>query len=257
MKNIRSDAPRERLIFALDVGEGLTEVLSWVKRLRDHVGCFKVGKEAFTHLGPGLVEAIHQGGGRVFLDLKFHDIPNTVARAAEAAVRMGVNMFNVHALGGSRMMVETATAVRNMAARLDVPAPVILAVTVLTSLDDRDLSDLGFRMSTEALVVHLAVQARAAGLDGVVASARDVPAIRAACGEACLIVTPGIRRDGVDAGDDQKRILSPEGAVAAGADYLVVGRPIRMAVDPAAEADDIVRAITAGLATRTGAPPRV
>ncbi|HOD29787.1 MAG TPA: orotidine-5'-phosphate decarboxylase [Syntrophales bacterium] len=257
MKNIRSNDPRERLIFALDVGEGLPEALTWVKRLRDHVGIFKVGKEAFTHLGPDLVRAIHQGGGRVFLDLKFHDIPNTVARAAEAAVRLGVSMFNVHALGGARMMAETATAVRNMAARLGAPAPVILAVTVLTSLDDRDLSDLGFRMSTEALVVHLAMQARTAGLDGVVASARDVPAIRAACGEAFLIVTPGIRRDAVDAGDDQKRILSPEGAVTAGADYLVVGRPIRMAADPAAEADDIVRAITAGLAARTGAPPRV
>jgi orotidine-5'-phosphate decarboxylase len=112
-------------------------------------------------------------------------------------------------------------------------------------------------MSTEALVVHLAMQARTAGLDGVVASARDVPAIRAACGEAFLIVTPGIRRDAIDAGDDQKRILSPEGAVAAGADYLVVGRPIRMAADPVEEADNIVRAITVGLAARTGAPPRV
>lgn len=252
MKNMRIEAPRERLIFALDVGDRLAETLAWVERLRDHVGIFKVGKEAFTQLGPGLVEAIRQGGGRVFLDLKFHDIPNTVARAAEAAVRLGVSMFNVHALGGSEMMKETARAVRNEAGRLSVAPPVVLAVTVLTSLDDRDLVDLGFRMSTEALAVHLARRAQDAGLDGVVASARDVRAIREACGETFAVVTPGIRREAVDAGDDQKRILSPEGAVAAGADYLVVGRPIRKAADPAIEADAIVRAIALGLARRPG-----
>jgi orotidine-5'-phosphate decarboxylase len=149
MKNIRSNDLKQgavdRLIFALDVGTGLPEALSWVDRLQDHVGLFKVGKESFTLYGPEIVRQILCRGSRVFLDLKFHDIPNTVARAAEGAVDLDVSMFNIHALGGKKMMEETVAAVRRRSEALNKPMPVILAVTVLTSLNDEDLRGLRTR----------------------------------------------------------------------------------------------------------------
>ena len=240
----------DRLIFALDIGAGLSEALSWVDRLQNHVGLFKVGKESFTLYGPEVVRKIQDRGGRVFLDLKFHDIPNTVARAAEGAVRMDISMFNIHALGGKKMMEETVISARKTAEAMHKPTPVILAVTVLTSLNDEDLRSLGFNCSTETLVLTLSRMAQDAGVTGVVASAQDVAAIRKRCGPEFLIVTPGIRGVGNVTGDDQKRTLTPGEAIQRGADYLVVGRPIRMADDPVFAAEQIIGEISAGLQIR-------
>ena len=246
MMNTSINLPRERLIFALDIGGGLEEALSWVDRLWDHVGLFKVGKESFVRYGTEIIRQIQARGGRVFLDLKFHDIPNTVARAAEAASELGVAMFNLHALGGREMMMETVGAVRRFAERSEVRPPVVLAVTVLTSLNDSDLKILGFSRGTGETALHLARLAQDAGVSGVVASAVDAAAIRKACGGDFLIVTPGIRGVTEVAGDDQKRIVTPSEALRCGADYLVVGRPIRQAADPAGEADAIVGEIARG-----------
>ncbi|MCG2740871.1 MAG: orotidine-5'-phosphate decarboxylase [Syntrophaceae bacterium] len=251
MMNTASNLPRERLIFALDIGGGLEEALSWVDRLRDHVGLFKVGKESFVRYGTEIVRQIHARGGRVFLDLKFHDIPNTVVRAAEAATELGVAMFNLHALGGREMMTETVGAVRKFAERSEIRPPVVLAVTVLTSLNNSDLIILGFSRGTGETALQLARLAQDAGVSGVVASAADAAAIRKACGGDFLIVTPGIRGVKEVAGDDQKRIMTPSEAVRCGADYLVVGRPIRQAADPAGEADAIVGEIARGLCLET------
>jgi orotidine-5'-phosphate decarboxylase len=252
MMKTANNSPRDRLIFALDVGGGLEEALSWVGRLWNHVGLFKVGKESFVRYGTEIVRQIHARGGKVFLDLKFHDIPNTVARAAEAACGLGVAMFNLHALGGMRMMVETVGAVRTFTERSGGKPPLILAVTVLTSLNDDDLKLLGFNGGTRETALHLARLAQDAGVSGVVASAEDAAAIRQACGGQFWIVTPGIRGAKEVAGEDQKRIVTPAEAVAAGADYLVVGRPIRQAADPAGEADAITEEIVRGLALRDG-----
>jgi orotidine-5'-phosphate decarboxylase len=254
MRNIPSDALRqravERLIFALDIGADLPETLSWVDRLRDHVGLFKVGKESFTLHGPEIVRQIIRRGGRVFLDLKFHDIPNTVARAAEGAVKLNVSMFNIHALGGKKMMQETVAAVRRSSEAMQKPMPVILAVTVLTSLNDEDLRGQGFRCSADALALTLSKMAQDAGVTGVVASAQDIVAIREGCGRDFLIVTPGIRSADTVRDDDQKRTLTADEAIRRGADYLVVGRPIRMADDPISAAEQIIEKISAGLRMR-------
>jgi orotidine-5'-phosphate decarboxylase len=250
MMNTPNDAPRDRLIFALDVGGGLDEALSWVDRLWDHVGLFKVGKESFVRYGTEIVQEIHARGGKVFLDLKFHDIPNTVARAAEAAMDLGVAMFNVHALGGWQMMVETVEAVRRLADTQEKSGPIVLAVTVLTSLRDSDLGIMGFERGTRETALNLARLAQDAGISGVVASAEDAAAIRMVCGSSFLIVTPGIRGTREVAGDDQKRIMAPCEAVRNGADFLVVGRPIRQAANPASEADEIVGEIARGLSLR-------
>jgi len=250
--NTASSTPRERLIFALDIGGELEEALSWVDRLWEHVGLFKVGKESFVRFGTDIVQQIHARGGQVFLDLKFHDIPNTVARAAEAACGLGVAMFNLHALGGMRMMTETVDAVRRFAERSAEKPPVVLAVTVLTSLNDGDMKVLGFGRGTRETALNLARLAQDAGVSGVVASAEDAAAIRKACGGEFLIVTPGIRATKEVMGDDQKRIVTPAEAVSYGADYLVVGRPIRQAADPAGEADAITQEIVRGLALRNG-----
>ena len=252
MMNTANDSPRDRLIFALDVGGGLEEALSWVDRLWDHVGLFKVGKESFVRYGTEIVRQIHARGGKVFLDLKFHDIPNTVARAAEAACGLGVGMFNLHALGGMRMMTETVAAVQKFTERSGDKPPVILAVTVLTSLNDDDLKLLGFNKGTRETALNLARLAQDAGVSGVVASAEDAAAIRKACGDPFWIVTPGIRGAKEVAGEDQKRIVAPAEAISSGADYLVMGRPIRQASDPAGEADAITEEIARGFALRDG-----
>jgi len=241
MKNTRSNNLKERLIFALDATGDLAGTLSWVVRLKDHVGMFKVGKETFTRYGPEIVARITGEGGKVFLDLKFHDIPQTVARAAEAAVELGVAMFNMHALGGRKMLREAISSAFRRAEELQISKPVILAVTVLTSLNSADLEALGFCSSVEELVLHLAKLAQDEGASGVVASPQDIAAIREACGRDFVIVTPGIRGKMGLTGDDQKRTLTASEAVRLGADYLVVGRPIRLAADPVAEADAIAR----------------
>lgn len=250
MTTTPSDRARSRLIFALDVADGIDEALSWVRRLRDHVGLFKVGKEAFTSLGPEIVHRIRQEGAEVFLDLKFHDIPNTVARAAEAACGLGAAMFNVHASGGRRMVADAVKAVRSWSGERGIDPPLVLAVTILTSLDGKDLQDIGFAFDVDGMVLRLAGMARDAGAGGVVASPHDAAAIRKACGRDFIIVTPGIRGADAVAGDDQKRAWSADEAVRAGADYVVVGRPIRLARDPAAEADRIVARIGEGLSGR-------
>jgi orotidine-5'-phosphate decarboxylase len=234
------------------------------ERLQGHAGMFKVGSELFTAEGPVPVRYLVTTGQRVFLDLKFHDIPNTVRAAAREAAELGVSMVNVHASGGRKMMeaaLEGArSALQSVSRRMqgsagiavgDGARPRVLAVTILTSLESQDLEELGISGTPVEAVLRLARLAQSAGLDGVVASPREISAIRQACGPGFLIVTPGIRpasalhsvsrrMPGSAATDDQARIATPASAIAAGADYLVVGRPITGAPDPVAAADAIV-----------------
>jgi orotidine-5'-phosphate decarboxylase len=247
MKNISNSRAVDKLIFALDAAS-FDEAMSWINLLSGHVGMFKVGKELFTSVGPRIIDCIKRKNQRVFLDLKFHDIPNTVARAAEAAVNLGVDMFNIHASGGRRMISETAKAAEAFAGKHNVKMPVILAVTILTSLNDADLLEIGFEKSTNAQVLHLARLAKSAGAHGVVASPQDIAALRADSGNDFIIVTPGIRSSKEQVADDQKRTLTAREAIQLGADYIVVGRPIRMAKDPLAACRDFVDEIAAGMA---------
>ena len=249
MTNISNKQTSDKLIFALDAAS-MQEALSWIELLAGHVGMFKVGKELFTAVGPQIIESIKQKGSKVFLDLKFHDIPNTVARAAEAAVKADVDMFNVHALGGSKMIQETVSAAGACADKLGKARPVILAVTVLTSLNNDDIAEIGFEKSTDDLVLHLAKMAQKSGASGVVSSPQDIAVLRANLDSKLVIVTPGIRSAGEEAKDDQKRTLSAYEAIKAGADYIVVGRPIRKAKDPLQACLQINREIDAGLQAR-------
>ena len=229
----------DRLIVALDVESG-ARALELASQLRSVAGGFKIGTRLFTLEGPALVQRLVDTGTRVFLDLKFHDIPNTVAQAVESAVQTGAWMINVHASGGVPMMEAAARAGRETAARLNRPAPLLIAVTVLPSMDARTLQDIGVQRPLADQVIALARMTQAAGLHGVVASAQETPGIRAACGPGFVIVTPGIR--GASAGnamDDQSRTMGPGEAVKAGADYIVVGRPIIAATDPRQAAESI------------------
>ena len=206
----------------------------------------KVGKELFVAAGPGLVETLVSRGFGVFLDLKFHDIPNTVASACRAAARMGVWMINVHASGGRAMMQAAREALAAEQQR-----PKLIAVTVLTSMGESDLADIGMHGNTEEAVRRLAQLAQRAGLDGVVCSAQEARVLRAACGADFNLVTPGIRLADIastPAQDDQKRIMTPRAAMDAGADYLVIGRPITQSADPVATLQRIQREITTGAA---------
>jgi len=231
---------KEKLIVALDV-ETAAEARRVFEGLRDAAGMFKVGSQLFTAEGPGFVRELVAAGARVFLDLKFHDIPNTVAAASREAVRLGVSLFNVHASGGSEMMRRAADAVREEAARLGTEAPRLIAVTVLTSMDAAALSETGVSgRSLEEQVAGLARLASEAGLDGVVASPHEIGLVREGVGrEGFLVVTPGVRPAGV-AGDDQRRVMTPAEAVRAGADFVVVGRAILGASDPAGAARAVV-----------------
>lgn len=249
MKSILNNRPEDRLIFALDT-PAPDEAMSWIDRLSGHVGMFKVGKELFTSAGPEIVRLVKQRGSRIFLDLKFHDIPNTVARAGEAAVDLQVDMFNVHASGGGRMIRDTVDAVAARAAKLGVETPAVLAVTVLTSLSDSELEEIGFKMKANDLTLRLAKLARQAKAGGVVASPRDIAMLRREMGEDFLIVTPGIRNFRETVEDDQKRTQSAREAISAGADYIVVGRPIRQAENPHDACRLIVSEIAEGLAVR-------
>lgn len=226
------DEARNKIIFALDVN-GLAEIDRYAEMLSAKVGMFKVGKELFTATGPEAVKTVQRHGGQVFLDLKYHDIPNTVAKAMLEAARMGVQLANLHALGGAEMMETAATAVRK---EFGDERPRLLAVTILTSSTEETLRGVGIEHPVQDMVVRLARLARDAGMDGVVASPLEIELIRAACGPDFLIVTPGVR-PGFAAVDDQKRIMTPAEAVKAGADYLVIGRPIAKADDPSAAAD--------------------
>ena len=229
---------KDRLIVALDVPER-EKALEIVDMLYDCCGMFKIGLEPFCNFGPTFVEEIQDRGGRVFLDLKFHDIPRTVAQAGRAAARLGVEMFNVHIAGGREMMKAVVEAVREETA--GEKQPKILGVTVLTSLGADELTrDLGIDRSPLEQVVFWAQEAEECGLSGVVASPKEISAIREHCGCDFLIVTPGIRPAGAGTGD-QKRVSTPGDAVKNGVDYLVVGRPILQAQDPRQAALDIVR----------------
>lgn len=221
-----------RVFVALDFANP-THALALVDRL-DPAACgLKVGKELFVLAGPEPVRWMIDRGFAVFLDLKFHDIPNTAASACAAATRLGVAMLNVHASGGRAMLAAAREAVDRTAADLGKKSPLLIAVTVLTSLADRDLADVGVAGTAAAQVAKLALLTKAAGLDGVVCSAQEAPALRAACGPAFKLVTPGIRlADG--RADDQARVVTPENAVRNGSDYLVIGRPITQAPDPLA-----------------------
>jgi orotidine-5'-phosphate decarboxylase len=235
---------RDALLVALDVDTGELAI-ALATLLRDTVGGVKVGSRLFTREGPALVRRLVDAGTRVFLDLKFHDIPNTVAQAVESAVTTGAWMVNVHASGGMQMMQAAATAGRETAATAGRPAPLLIAVTVLTSMDETALRSVGVQRPLADHVETLARMARDAGLDGVVASPLETAAIRAACGPDFAIVTPGIR--GGSAGHerhDQSRTMGPAEAVAAGASYIVVGRPIIAAADPRAAAEAIVQELS-------------
>ena len=229
---------KQKLMLALDV-DSREKAEEWVHKLKAHVGFFKVGLQLFTKEGPELVRSIRARGGRIFLDVKYHDIPNTVARACEAAVSLNVDFINVHALGGKAMMQGAAQALADTAARMRLPRPRLLAVTILTSHDARSVrQDIGLKGLPQAEVRRLALAAKAAGCDGVVCSPQEIKLVRAACGPAFIIVTPGVLPAGADK-QDQKRTLSAGEAVVAGADYLVVGRPITGAADPLAAVRDL------------------
>ena len=230
----------ERLLVALDV-ETLPDATRLLDTLAGAVTGCKIGPQLFTAAGPAAVEAARKRGFRVFLDLKFHDIPNTVAGAVREATRLGVFMLNVHASVGLAMMRAAATAARESAAALGVPRPICLGVTVLTSLDRHALDrEVGGSATVESHVLHLAARAREAGLDGCVASPREIRALRLAMGDRFVIVTPGIRPSSASGGDDQVRTATPATAARAGADYIVVGRPIIAAKDPRAAAAAIL-----------------
>lgn len=232
----------KKIIFALDV-KGMSEVEFWAEKLSGHVGMFKVGKQLFTACGPAAVKAITKCGGEVFLDLKYHDIPNTVAMATLEAARLGATLCNLHALGGYEMMATTMESLDKEFGSADRSR--VLAVTILTSSNEETLRGIGIEHSVPEMVVRLATLAKKAGVDGVVASPQEVGLIREACGKDFLVVTPGVRPVFAST-DDQKRIMTPADAVKAGADYLVIGRPIAAAPDPVQATQAIVDEIVAG-----------
>jgi orotidine-5'-phosphate decarboxylase len=233
------------ILVALDVSTA-AEARRIADALGDSVGGLKIGFQLFTSVGPSIVRDMVAAGHRVFLDLKFHDIPNTVAGAVAAATELGVWMVNVHAAGGPAMMTAARDAAAQRSSALGTPKPLVIAVTVLTSMDAPTLSAVGVSRSPFDQVVHLARMTKDCGLDGVVASPQETAAIRDACGADFAIVTPGIRGGAaaVSKPDDQSRVSTPAGAIAAGSSYLVIGRPITAAQDPRAAAQAILQEIT-------------
>jgi orotidine-5'-phosphate decarboxylase len=226
------NSPGPRVIVALDFANPM-HALALADRLDPRMCALKVGKEMFVVAGPEPVRWMVERGFRVFLDLKFYDIPNTVAQACAAATRLGVWMLNVHAAGGSAMLAAARASVDATAAGMGKPNPLLIAVAVLTSLGDKDLADVGVAETAPRQALRLARLTAAAGLDGVVCSAVEAPALRSALGPRFTLVTPGIRPAG-SGKDDQARTITPEAAIANGADYLVIGRPITQAPDPVA-----------------------
>ena len=215
-----------------------------VAELKDSVGMFKVGHQLFTAYGPDIVRRIIGMGGRVFLDLKYHDIPNTVAKASAEAVKLGVSIFNVHSLGGLDMMKAAAESAKETAEKHNLPLPILLAVTVLTSMDEKSLrKELKITRSLQREVAHLARLAQRAGMHGVVASPQEIKMLRRAVRGEFIILTPGVRPAWADK-DDQKRVMTPGEAVKAGADYIVVGRPVLKAPDRKAAVEKILEEMT-------------
>jgi len=229
---------RNPILAAIDTPD-LQHAKELARRLGDSVGGIKLGLEFFNANGPDGVRDVARDNDRLFLDLKFHDIPNTVAGAVRAAVRLRPMILNVHAAGGASMMRAAHEAAEDEAARLGTPRPLVIAVTVLTSLDETDLASIGQNGPVGDQVVRLARLARECGLDGVVCSPHEIAALREACGSAFALVVPGVRPAGAAKGD-QKRVMTPSEALAAGADWLVIGRPITAAADPAAAARQIL-----------------
>ena len=234
--------PRSSLIVALDF-DSLTTALKFAKQVADLVGMFKIGSQLFTSAGPEAVRQVAQLGADIFLDLKFHDIPNTVAGAVLASAGMpGVQLVNVHALGGSAMLRAAVQAI-SAGVPMGADCPRLLAVTILTSMDQTAVREVGISGPPAARVVKLAKLAQKVGVDGVVASVQEAKAIRKACGREFLIVTPGVRpkeEKTATKKDDQARIATPRDAIRAGADFIVVGRPILTASDPRRAAQEIV-----------------
>ena len=231
----------EKLIVALDI-PSLSEAEKLVKLLSPLVAVFKVGKELFTSAGPSVIEMVHSHQSKVFLDLKFHDIPNTVSSACEAAVRHKVFMLNVHSLGGQNMMIQAVQSVHKTSEELKIKPPYVLGVTVLTSMKDNDLQEIGITKKLEKQVVNLAVLAKNCGLDGVVASAQEIGSIRKKTGKDFIIVTPGVRPVWAAHGD-QKRVMTPKEAIENGASFIVVGRPITQDPSPLEAAEKVLKEI--------------
>jgi orotidine-5'-phosphate decarboxylase len=227
---------KEKVCLVLDVSTR-KEAMELVRPLHDLVGMFKVGMQLFTAEGPSIVREIVEAGGKVFLDLKFHDIPNTVKSAAVEAARLGVSMMNIHTAGGTAMMRAVASELRS---KFGEARPIVLGVTVLTSLDDKSLEEVGIDSNMDAQVLRMAKLAESSGLDGVVCSPREIGMIRAAVGRSFKIVTPGIRLPGQSV-DDQQRTATPREAIAAGADYIVVGRAVTSAPNPRAALESLLQ----------------
>ncbi len=235
-------AASNKLIVALDMGD-LKKAEKIVRSLTPLVKMFKVGKELFTTAGPEAVKMVRHHKAGVFLDLKFHDIPNTVGAACAAATRLGVSMLNVHASGGKQMLFQAVQAVHKTSAELKIKPPILLGVTVLTSLTDQDLKDIGVSQKITRQVERLARLSKNCGLDGVVASGQEITLIRKAAGAPFMIVTPGVRPLWAAHGD-QKRVITPKKAIDDGADFIVVGRPITENPDPEAAAKKILNEIS-------------
>jgi orotidine-5'-phosphate decarboxylase len=231
-------AQSDRIIFALDVGD-LHSARSWVNMLKGRVGWFKIGLELFTATGPDIVKEVKDNGIKCFLDLKFHDIPNTVAGAVRSAVRTGADMMTVHLSGGKAMLMAAQNAAGDESSRTGNRKPMIVGVSVLTSLGSNDMADIGVERNPADQVIHLAKLASSCRLDGMVCSADDLAHIRRQVPEELMLVTPGIRPGGSQTGD-QKRIATPSSALKAGADLLVIGRPISEAPDPVKAVQQIV-----------------
>lgn len=236
---------KDRIVLALDV-DTQEEALKLVKNLAQDVGVFKVGMQLFNSTGPDIVHRINDLGGRVFVDLKFHDIPNTVGAAGRVMTRLNAFMFNVHAAGGKEMMARVVSDVQDEAARLGTVPPLILAVTVLTSISQQQLQEelLITGRKVQDVVVEWAQMAQAAGISGVVCSPQEITAIRDACGPDFIIVTPGIRPSWSEK-NDQKRITTPRQALDMGTDYMVIGRPIVKAENPQLAAQKIIEELEA------------
>jgi len=223
--------PKEKIILALDV-EHFDAARKVVMEFKDHVGMFKVGKQLFTHCGPKIVDFINMKNSKVFLDLKYHDIPNTVSKAVIEAARLGVDMLNIHTSGGLTMMKEARAALYNAVKRFELLRPKIIGVSVLTSIDDAELKRMGIDIPVSQLARNLILLAKEAELDGVVAAGEDIKMIRELCGNDFIIVTPGVRLESKK--DDQKRTITPKDAIMMGATYIVLGRAITESESPKA-----------------------
>lgn len=243
MKKEKKSGLKERVIVALDTSD-LKYAKKLVGLLKDSVKVFKIGSELFTSHGPKAVKMVQESGANVFLDLKFHDIPNTTAQAARAAARLGVFMFNVHASGGLQMMQEACVASADEARKRNLTPPKLIAVTLLTSLSQEEVDkEIEFKKGVAEMVLDFAQLASRAGLDGVVASAMEVKKIKSKIGPQFLIVTPGIRPLGAERGD-QRRVVTPAEAFQLGSDYIVIGRPITEAPDPKEAAERIFQELS-------------